>query len=227
MRYFSTLVLLIIFLNTSFGQDSSKVNSYELKHGIQFQIRSLSLTSFNSYTFAFRYLLDKNSGLRVGLHSRLKNEDSDAIQQIDTLKFDVPYSHEYSNIKFSIQYLHTKMRFEDFSLFVGGGPFFTYHSNESSNEYPTQSYTNKRKDSEKGYGFGIDFLVGVEYKLYKNIILSGEYSLGISKDNTEFEIMKSTIYKDGRPNIIVETIGEKNIIKLKETRVNLGISIFF
>ena len=110
MKYFGSLLLLFVLLSANFAQDSCKAECAELKHGLQFQVRTLSLANYNGYTLAYRYLLNKDSGLRIGFYASINDEDAESTQLFDSVKYDVPYNRIDNNLKLSVQYLTTLLR---------------------------------------------------------------------------------------------------------------------
>ena len=228
MKYFNFLILFFLAFNFSFAQDSLSTKNNELKNGLEFQIGSLlSLTNFNSYTFSYRHRYSCNSGLRIGIFTNIIKDDEDLTQQLDSIINNPPeYSHNY-NFKLSVQYLQSIMNYNNFSLICGGGPFISYSKIETDNEYLSSTYINKSYDNEKTFGFGIDLLLGVEYNLSENVILSGEYSLTISKSNSDIERYQSYIYNNGNPDRVNKINGESHVFSMRGLGVNLGLSIFF
>ena len=229
MKYYFFLILFFLTFNFSFAQDSLYTNNNnEHKNGLEFQIGSLlSLTNFNGYTFSYRYRYSYNSGLRIGIYTNINKEDEDLTQQLDSIINNPPdYSHNY-NFKISIQYLHSIMNYNNFSLIWGGGPFISYSKIESNSENLGSSYIYKYYDKEKTLSYGIDLILGVEYKLSENVILSGEYGLTISKSNSDIEMYQNNIYNNGTPNRINTVNGERHTFNTRGIGVNLGLSIFF
>jgi len=220
------LVVFVALFNQSFAQDTSKTNSRELKHGIQFQVTGiLNLANFDGYTFSYRYLFNKNSGLRIGLYTNLYNVEEDITQQVDSLTNNPPNKSDNFNLKISVQYLHSIMSFNDFDLIIGGGPFVSFYNSETY--YESLGYSSLRKYTEKTKrtGFGLDLILGVEYKLASNVILSGEYGLSISKENSDIEYNWIEEYETR--NYIRSEIGESDRTIITGSSVNLGIAIFF
>ena len=129
MKNIFLLIVFVTLLNQSFAQDTSKTDCKELKHGIQFQVTGiLALTNFDGYTFSYRYLFNKNSGLRIGLYTYLNNEEEDITQRLDSLTNKPPNKYDNSNFKISLQYLHNIISYNNFNLIVGGGPFFSINN---------------------------------------------------------------------------------------------------
>lgn len=226
MKYYSSLILLLILLNPTFAQDTSKTIDKELKHGIQFQIGGLlDLSNFNGYTFSYRYRFCKCSGIRIGLYTNLSNDDYDITQQLDSVTINPPYySHNY-NFKVSVQYLHSVMRYNGFDLIVGGGPFISFSNSESTFERLGPSSIRKSKYKNKSTGYGLDMILGVEYELASNVILSGEYGLTIIKESADIE--EENIDEYGTYNYINKQNGDRDRLQIRSLDVNLGISIFF
>ena len=228
MKYLYSLIIFVLSFNLTLAQDSSKANDKDLKHGLEFQIGSLlNLTNFNNYTFSYRYCLNNNSGIRIGLLTSINKDDYDVTQKLDSISF-VPqeYSHTY-NLKLSIQYLYSVMNYNKFSLIFGGGPFIAYNKRDYRTESLYTSYTVKYEDKNTTTSFGLDIILGTEYKLSENVILSAEYGLTISRANSDIEGLQSYIYTDGSPNNIRSESGQIDSFTTRGLGVNLGLSIFF
>lgn len=224
-KYFLLFVLVVLF-NQSFAQNCCKIKCKELKHGIQFQVTNiLNLTNFNGYTFSYRYLFNRNSGLRFGLYTNLNNEEEDMTQHLDSINNNLKQKDDGYNFKISIQYLHSIVSYNDFDLVVGGGPFISFYNREKYYENLSTSSLRKFNEQNKGTSFGFDLILGVEYKLASNVILSGEYGISILKENYDIEYTRFEEYETY--NITSSQIGEINRTIINGLDVNLGIAIFF
>lgn len=226
MKNFFLLIVFIALFNQSFAQDSCKTKDMDLKHGIQFQVTNIfNLTNFNGYTFSYRYLINNNSGLRVGLLTNFSNQDEDITQKVDTLTNNPPTYSKFYNFKISVQYLHSILRYNDFDLIIGGGPFVSLYNSEGYDEYLGSSYLRKYTSKIKTTGFGIDIIAGVEYRLTTNIVFSAEYGLTFSKESSELvnelsEESGTTIRNSSQNGTVDRTF-------IRGTNVSLGITIFF
>jgi hypothetical protein len=158
--------------NQSFAQDSSKHKCDELKHGIQFQVTNiLNLTNYGGYTLAYRYQINRNSGLRFGIYTMISNEDYNITQQVDTIFSKPPSDAENLNLKLSAQYLYSILNYHDFDLLVGGGPFFAINNSEYYDEQLDINSKSKYTYKNDVKSFGIDLLIDVEYRLTNNVRL--------------------------------------------------------
>ncbi len=226
MKYYSSLILFLLLFNPGFSQDTSKTMNKELKHGIQFQIGSLlNLTNFSGYTFSYRYCFDNCSGLRFGIYTSVYDEDLDIRQQVDSITNNPPYFNRNYNFKLSVQYLHAITNFENFALIFGGGPFVSYSNRDSYQEGLGSSYLTKYTDKDKTISYGLDIILGVEYRLFTNVILSGEYGLTFSTESSKIETEMTQI--GDSINRTSKQKGDRDRFIIRGTGVNLGISIFF
>ncbi len=228
MKYYLSLILFLLLINFTLAQDTSKTNQEISKHGLQFQMRSLlELTNFNGYTFSYRYRFNNNSGIRIGVFTSVNENDYNITQQLDSIVYNPPnYSHSYS-FKLSFQYLHSLINYKDFSLIFGGGPFISYSKNEYSSEYLSTSYSHKYLNKDKTTGFGVDLILGAEYNLIENVLISAEYGITLSKENSNIDDSEDYIYTDTSQNRIYRENGERHSVIVKGLGVNLGISVFF
>jgi opacity protein-like surface antigen len=226
MKNFFLLIVFVALFNQSFAQDSCSHKCKELKHGIQFQVTNIfNLTNFDGYTFSYRYLFNRNSGIRIGLYTQLSYEKEDITQRLDSLTNNPPNKYDHYNFKISIQYLHSLVSYRDFDLIVGGGPFISFYKSEGYSESLSQSSLRKYNEKNNGTGFGLDLILGVEYKLASNIILSGEYGVSILRDNSEIEY--NAIYEYETYTQTASQVGKINRTIINSAGVNLGIAIFF
>ena len=227
MKYYLSLVLLFGLFNLTFAQDSCETSKLA-KHGLQFQIGTLlHLTNFENYTFSYRYRFSTSSGIRVGLYTSINKDDNDIVQRSDTITANPPTYTHYYNIKISVQYLHSLMKYRSFSLILGGGPFFYYEKRELKDYFLGVNYTDNHEDKRKTTGFGVDLILGVEYTLSDNIILSGEYGLSVSKESTDVDYLSSQTYTDPAQNRLWKQNGTIDSFTIRGLGVNLGISVFF
>ena len=193
-----------------------------IKHGIQFQVQVLlNLTNFNGYTFSYRYRFNKCSGLRIGMFTNLNNEDYDITQQVDTITIKPPYYYHYYNFKISAQYLQSIINYENFALIVGGGPFVSFSKRDSHWESIYSSFTRKYIDKDKTTGYGLDLILGVEYQLFTNVILSGEYGMTFLKETSEIDYEVTEVGTS--VNYINKQTGDRDRLSIR----NLGVAVFF
>lgn len=226
MKSFLALFLFLFTCQNFAGQDTTAITSKELKHGIQFQIESLlELKNFSGYTFSYRYNFSNNAGLRVGFFAYIGEDDYDLIQQRDTVAISPPFYANIYNYKISVQYLFSLMHYEKFSLILGAGPFFSHVKRDRYNESLGTASVRKSSEKEKSYGYGIDLIGGVEYRLFDNVFLSGEYGITLSKESGEIEYESTEVFAtETRVNRIA---GDRNRLLIRGLGVNLGISVFF
>lgn len=228
MKYYFSLFVFLGFINLAFAQDTTKTDQKELSQGLEFQIGSLLyLTNFDGYTFSYRYLFNNNSGIRIGIYASINKDDNDITQQVDSVSIKPPtYSHDY-DFKFSVQYLGSLMRYKSFSLIAGGGPFISYSKRDNKYYNLGTTYSSKYDEKTETTAYGLDLILGVEYKLFENVILSGEYDIALAKESSDIEFIGSDIYNDPTQNRIRKQSGTENGFSVNGTGVNMGISIFF
>jgi len=210
------------------AQDSCKNKSSELKHGIQFQITDfLNITNYRGYTFAYRFLLNDRSGLRFGFKVNYGGQEDDRLIKSNDMEYDAPYETSELNIKLSAQYLSSILTYDHFSFILGGGPFILIFDNKSESFSAGEDYVQEYTRNENGLSYGIDLIAGVEYKLTKNVIISGESGIYFGIYNSEYERIEILMYEDESRNQIKEVTADSDKIKLGELSVNLGISVYF
>ena len=228
MKYFYSFVILLMYMNSSIAQDSCKTKKNELRHGIQFQINGiLNLGNFNDYTFSYRYLLNKKSGIRISFLTKHNSNSTEGTLLDDTLSYKIPSTNYGHNLKLSIQYLHSILEYEKFSLVFGGGIFISYDKLEHYYERRRTNYFSSTKKFIEGLGYGLDLIVGVEYYLYKNVIISGEYGVNFSLTFTDYEEIQHKYDSYGERFITRRQNRESKLYKIDSQNVNLGIAIFF
>jgi hypothetical protein len=228
MKYYISALFFILLLNLTNAQVNTETDKKELRHGIQFQVGGLlDLRNFNNYTFSYRHLINNNSGFRIGIFTNISELNYDMVQQVDTLISNPPQYENSYRFKISAQYLFSIISYDSFDLILGGGPFFLYSKGDYYSEYLGLNYTNKSEMKSTSTGFGLDLILGVEYKLIKNVILSGEYGMAITKENSEFDFSSVEDYLNGASSRIRKSNGESDSFSLRGMNVNLGLSVFF
>ncbi len=228
MKYGYLMIFISLFANFSFGQDSTNIKKDELHHGIEFQVNGLfNLNNFNGYTFAYRYRFNRDAGLRIGLNADVNNEDYDITQQIDTAILNPPNYYHYYKFKLSVQYLYSLIKYKNFTLFTGGGPFISLDKEDRHSESLGTVYTLKYSHNTKTFGYGLDAVLGVEYQLIDNVLISGEYGITFAELNTKIDYNDIFDYNPPNEDSIRSQSGERDDFTIKGTAANLGISIFF
>lgn len=228
MKIYCSLFVLLFWFSTSFSQVTSKTNADELKHGIQFQVSGIiSLMNYEGYTLSYRYRFSKCSGLRIGVLARMSDIENDFSQQLDSVSYKPTEFEKYYSYKFSVQYLHTIAGYKDFSLVAAGGPFISYVNRESYFDRLSGSPDRKifYRNLNKGFSYGMDFLLGVEYNLLPNIVISGEYGLTITKQKLDVEY--ESIDDFGTYQSVRRETGQSTGTVIKNLSANLGLAVFF
>lgn len=226
MKHILILLVFVFMFNQSFAQECCKEKCEDLKHGIQFQVTNIfNLTNYGGYTLAYRYQINRNSGLRFGILTMVSNTDYDITQRFDSVSINPPGNSDLLNLKFSLQYLHRIMSYKDFDLLIGGGPFFSISNSESYSEnlYGTDIRTYKQKTNSTG--FGLDILAAVEYRLTNNVVFSGEYGINFISEIVDIE--EEIKYKYQTSENIQLDSGTIERISIRGSNVSLGLTIFF
>ena len=227
MEYYISFFLLFGILSLTYAQDSSR-SCVEAKHGLQFQIGSmLYLRNFDNYTFSYRYRFNIHSGFRIGLLTNYNKTDYDITQQADSITSKPPnYNHSY-DFKISAQYLHSLITYKSFSLILGGGPFIFFSNSDYTSDNLAPTYISKYRAKEKTTGFGVDLILGAEYQLIDNIIISSEYNLSVISEKSDIEHSFSYIYPDSTRNSIDKENGTSKTFMIGGNAVNFGLTVFF
>lgn len=228
MKKFSTLIFLLLSFHLTIAQDSTKSTQSDLKHGLQFQIdRLLELSNFSGYTLSYRHILNNTGGIRIGLLTNINESDYDVTEQADTIKSSGPeFEHNYQ-LKLSVQYLQSLTAYKNFALIFGGGPFISYSKREADSKNLGSDYISRSSSKNEAIGYGLDLILGVEYKLAENVIISGEYGLTVLKENGDMESIYESTYTVVNQKRISKQSGEIDTFIIRGLGVNLGISVFF
>ncbi|PID62950.1 MAG: hypothetical protein CR986_00545 [Ignavibacteriae bacterium] len=221
MKYFILLLILIFSFQIISAQDTSKT---ELKHGILFQIDNLfTLNNFKGYTFAYQYMLDKESkSLRFGITTYSLNRDREQESIQDTLLRKSPNSSTRWDIKLAVDYLNRMMQYEKFHLYVGAGPFIGYQKRYDESKQISPFGSSKDIADTKTLSVGLNFILNVEYQLDTNVFLSGEYNISTSYSYSKTK-SKSTLNDVA---MLVGTTKAKDI-SFGGSNASLGLAIFF
>lgn len=226
MKHILFLLVFVFMFNQSFSQENCKDKCEDLNHGIQFQVTNiLNLSNYGGYTLAYRYQINRNSGLRFGVYTMIANDEYDITQQIDSIFNKPPTNADNFNLKLSVQYLHRILKYRDFDLLIGGGPFFAINNSEQYDEYLDGSGISKYTFKNNSTSFGLDLVVDVEYRLTNNVVFSGEYGFVLTSEKTDFEEKRVYDYQTYQ-NVRSES-GSRDRISLRGSNVSLGLTIFF
>lgn len=227
MKKLTCIIFLLLAYHLTFAQETINTER-ELKHGLQFQIvRLLELSNFKGYALAYRHNINKNSGLRVGILTNIEQSDNNVTEQIDTIKRSGPMSENIYQYKLSVQYLQNLTTYKSFSMFLGGGPFVSYFKSDENSEYNELDFFRKISGNTESVGYGLDLILGVEFKVIDNVWLSGEYGLTASKENAEYDNNEEYIYPDASQNRIIARSGDYDSFMIRSLGASLGISVFF
>lgn len=228
MKYYISVFILVSVFSFTYAQDSSK-SCPAAKHGLQFQIGSLLyLSNFDNYTFSYRYRPDENYGFRLGLLTSYFKDDYDITEQVDSAVSKPPnYYHSY-DFKVSIEYLHSLVSYKSFSLILGGGPFISFSKDERTDTYTNPTYISEYIYNEKSTGFGLDIVLGAEYALTDNIIISSEYTFSVLKNNIDIDNSEKNTYPNNpEKNSFHSEKGKRNDFSFGGNYVNFGLAVFF
>jgi opacity protein-like surface antigen len=155
-------------------------------------------------------------------------DDYDITEQVDSIITRPPNYYHYYNFKVSVEYLHNLITFKNFSFILGGGPFISFSKDERSDMYTNPAYKAERLYKQKSTGFGLDIVVGAEYILTDNIIISGEYTFSVSKINFDIDdLEKYTSFDNPENNSLYHEKGKRNEFGFGGNYVNFGLAVFF
>lgn len=234
MKPFIYFFIFTIIVRTNYAQDSCKV---ENPHGLQFQIGdNFQLTNFDGYTISYRYFLDKNSGFRVGFLFNVSNSDGSGsdIQNYDSpIYFGYRTYAEDTNLGFgfSVQYHKLIFNKKNVNFLVGFGPFLYFANLNNVNKRENYAYTFKESITTKNdiQRYGIDGLVGAEYKFSEDFSLSVEVGLlmqyFISNNYYRNSTMNKSDYETSS-NTVTRKSKDKGF-EIKGAPVRMGLTLFF
>ncbi len=228
MKFYFSLICFLLCFNFGFAQDSSKTCGNELKYGVQFQVKSLlELTNFNGYTIAFRYRINNTLGLRIGLNTNITQDDYNVTQQSDSIINKPTNNSNNYDLKLSVQCLYSIKSYKNFNLIFGGGTFVSYSKKESNSENISSDQISKYDEKLEGIGYGLDLILGAEYELFDNVILSGEYGITFLKEKYDYYVVNDYRNFDGTSVRFRKDNGDRDRFTIKALGVNLGIAVFF
>ncbi|MBK7979233.1 MAG: hypothetical protein IPK06_04320 [Ignavibacteriae bacterium] len=223
-----------IIIATNYAQDSCKV---ENPHGLQFQIgENFQLTNFDGYTVSYRYFLDKNSGFRFGFLFNISNSDRNG-SQIQNYQLPPVYKNSINGdrtlfgLGFSAQYHRLLFNKKNVNFLVGFGPFVYFENLDNVNKSANSTYTFRETEITKQdiQIYGVDGLVGAEYKFSEDFSLSVEVGLLMQyfiRDHNYTK--KTTSVLDYSTNSSSESNKSKEKgFEIKGAPVRMGLTLFF
>jgi len=228
MKKFNIVLLVLIFIysNQIKGDDNS--DKKILHHGIQFQISNiLDLSSYNDYTFSYRYNFNNNNGLRFGILLNVGKSDENGKNIQESISSNFKNNSNSYKYKISIQYLNKIITYENFSMIIGGGPYILHSSGDNDNLSSEEDYLLNSTSQNSISGYGFDIILGVEYSLAKNVIISGEYGLTLLQRKIKDAYNTKKIFSNGDELEIYNYSDENKQFNISNMDVVLGISIFF
>ncbi|MBK7106653.1 MAG: outer membrane beta-barrel protein [Ignavibacteriae bacterium] len=234
MKPFLYLIIFSIIVSSNYAQDSCTV---ENPHGLQFQIGSnFQLINFDGYTISYRYFWDKNNGLRFGFLFNTYNSDGSGseIQEYDYSDHNEALTtKENHSLGFglSIQYHKLVYNKKNVNFLVGIGPFVYFSKLDETNK---RNYTNhtyretiiNRNDTQR---FGINGIVGAEYKFSEDFSLSVEVGLLMQYfiNDNNYSYKTTTVTEFATTSFITERESEDDGFEIKGAPVRMGLTLFF
>ncbi|MDA3860891.1 MAG: outer membrane beta-barrel protein [Melioribacteraceae bacterium] len=217
------LILFFTLSVSSFAQaEKEQKNDLSGKYALQFQIdHYFTLSNFQGGTISGKYHCNNNSALRFGVTLGYEARDielgSTDVRSDTTIIEDFNGEISSSTIQLSIQYLYYFEINNSIAPFLGVGVNYLMQPD-------TEDIIDYRISKYEQSGYGIDFLIGVEWFVRTNIGIHAEYGAGFGYNSYE--------YSSERPSYYVENEMNKNYDKssgfeLSSNYVKFGVSIYF
>ncbi len=205
-------------------KDTKSKLSPDKKWAMEFKFRSL--TSLESFLFAGKRQLTKNSALRFGVEIDAfdRNTDSDVERLTYNDTSDYKNGLIYSNIDITVctQYILYSSLKEDLRLYYGTGPQFNYRKSENEDErLEIQGHYHKIENKYKGIGLSSVF--GIEWFVAKNIAFLAEYGVTFEYLKVESEDIRTDNDGDYR----LKRVSEEDRFSFDGSEAKFGLAFYF
>lgn len=222
------VLLAALFLCVAEHQAQDSSNRHPMKPSswsLQFQIRELSLSSFQGLAFSGKKHFTRRSAIRAGISISLSDDEdfrTDQASATDTAWNEQTLSTGNATLIVSGQYLYYAPSISDIHVFFGGGPLLTfYRSDRTENQMSARGdrrINNELSAEERMSGWGASIHIGVEWFATNDISFLGEYSLLI-------ESRTSTVSTS--VNSVVQNSREGSQLRIVQQPVRFGLSVYF
>jgi len=169
-----------------------------------------------------KYYFKLNSALRFGVDLDFESEDVNLYEKnvyTDTTEI-VEYNGDVANtqIYLALQYLYYFDINNSITPFVGIGAHYLYSPH-------SENITDYRIASNDSYGYGVNFLIGVEWFVRKNIGINAEYGARFGYNSYEYSYERPSYYSDtGEMN---KDYSKTTGYSFSSNGVKFGLSIYF
>lgn len=226
MKTSSLLIILVLCFsfNTSILAQESDEIDISNRFALQFQIqKNLELSGFGGAALSGKYCLNNYSSFRTSIsinsstnNREDKNTPSDTLNGTGTLSID---DSDILKLGVGINYLHNIQLSNNVLFYLGAGPYISINSEDGQSKekymFDPRIFPSKREISY--FEFGVNFAIGVDWFLTKNISLSGEYEIYYFNRDYNFS------YEDEYGK---RTIDQANS-GIDFNSVKLGVAVYF
>lgn len=162
MKYFipCLIIILTLFVSKNYTQDSTGNSLKEGMFALQFQVDYFDLNPFQGSTLSCKYHLGDNLAVRLGISN---STNIDFSNERNGSKRD---NHTGFSLQLKAQLVHYLKTFNDVSLYIGYGPYYSHIFFRSSNS-----------ETLTDYSLGLNGVLGVEWFFKNNMSLSSEYGM--------------------------------------------------
>ncbi|GAB4169725.1 MAG: hypothetical protein Kow00108_03470 [Calditrichia bacterium] len=215
-KLLQSLLIVVGILNFVAAQPTSD-ESLAGRKAIQFSIGSnFKLGYIDGSIISFRYHISDRSAIRIGLSSNYTNGDESYEliinnsndpdpETIDSTEFSIILSSYY------FRYFNSTGKIRGYA---GLGPYFSYFYSK----YNTSFTYDNTKLSLKSIGFGLQTIIGIEWRLKPYLCVLGEYVVRYSYIKDKYSNNEDFGWENRR---------EKKYINVEPGDVRMGVAFYF
>jgi len=195
--------------------ESEEIKLPSERYALLFQIgENFNLSSFDGSVISFKYHFENSNALRIGFSIDGYSEDQNYLERINSMSDESESEEDKIYFRINTLYLTYSELFNNVSFYYGAGPFLSY-------SYMWHHYIdpeNGTNTTEQDYwNFGLDFTVGTEFIINKNLSLNAEYGMSIWYSKSDYETIDYNLSK-------FENEGSKYLFK--GSGVKLGLTVY-
>lgn len=215
-----TVLTIFLFHTKGIAQVKEK---HAGKYAFQFQIGSnFTLSTFQGSIFSGKYNFTENDAIRMGVTLNVNNQNQNNLNggQNPASFNSIITNNRVNTYGFIIQYLRNNYLKNNFNLYFGGGPSFSYGQNKSGVNYA--SVINYTSNNQIQRYYGITACIGIEWYFNKSMSLSAQY--GIAYNYYENITLTNSVMSNIQNSFThIKTTG----FTINPNSVLFGLSIYF
>jgi hypothetical protein len=228
------MTFLTFFFHSAYAQSQTDTSRVFNCHSLQFRVyHNLSLESFKGGLLSYKYHLNDQNAIRVGVSlSARKWDEEESRENItpDTTFLKQERDHSSSDIEVIAEYLRYFNPKNKIKLFMGVGTRFSLlldkFTTENIDTLGTGAtyYENRRYEYNQ---YGLNLSVGIEWLFLSYMSLHAEYGAHFSYFTFERYSKYVNLTPPGQPASYRENLDKGNGFEISDRGVLFGLSVYF